>query len=58
MVLKTTMTRGIMMSLAPLGHAMLVKLKIDDLLEQEHLSAPMREDGYAPNMMAATSGTH
>jgi hypothetical protein len=40
-----------------LGCDTLVKLKSDDLLEREYLSAPMREDRLAPNTVVAASGT-
>jgi hypothetical protein len=40
-----------------LGYDVLVKLKMDDLLEREYLSAPMREDRRAPDTVVATSGT-
>jgi hypothetical protein len=36
---------------------MLVKLKSDDLLEREYLSAPMRNDSLAPDTVVAASGT-
>jgi hypothetical protein len=40
-----------------LGYDVLVKLKMDDLLEREYLSAPMRADRRAPDTVVAASGT-
>jgi hypothetical protein len=40
-----------------LGYDMLVKLKLDERLEREYPSAPMRDDCRAPDTVVATSGT-
>jgi hypothetical protein len=36
---------------------MLVKLKLDERLEREYPSAPMRDDCRAPDTVVAASGT-
>jgi hypothetical protein len=40
-----------------LGYDMLVKLKVDELLEREYLSEPMRDDRSAPDRGVVASGT-
>jgi hypothetical protein len=40
-----------------LGYNVLVKMKMDDLLEGEHLSEPLQEDRPAPDRVVAASGT-
>jgi hypothetical protein len=40
-----------------LGYDMLVKLKLDELLEGEYLAEPMRDDHPAPDTVIAASGT-
>ena len=39
-----------------LGYDMLVKLKLDELLEGDHLSDPMRDHRHAPDTVVAASG--
>jgi hypothetical protein len=40
-----------------LGYDVLVKIKMDELLERDDLSAPARDDGHAPDTIAAAAGT-
>jgi hypothetical protein len=40
-----------------LGYDVLVKIKTEELLERDYLSAPARDDRHAPDPIGATAGT-
>jgi plasmid replication initiation protein len=41
-----------------LGYGVLVKIKTDELLEREYLSAPRQDNRYTPDTVTAIAGTH